>query len=402
MSNSHPTITTEVAQSNWEIPKQSDNPNRKSIRVLHLINGEHFSGAERVQDLLGMTLPKFGYQPGFVCLKDGKFPKQRESTQCPLKIEPMSSRLDFKVVRKIAGLVAGNSYDIIHAHTPRTLMVGRMVAKKTGSLLVYHVHSPVGRDSTRGLQNRLNQWIENWSLRQCDAMICVSRSLASYMFASGHPRHKLHVVTNGVCTVSEIPHRLPPCEPWTLGTTALFRPRKGMEILLQALAELARSGRKLRFVAVGPFESETYERQIKALAEELGVSPLIEWTGFQSDVNRYFQQMDIFVLPSLFGEGLPMVVLEAMANGVPVIAADVEGVAEALRHERDGLVFKPGDTTDLVRSVQRMLDHECDWNDLRQSAIQRQRESFSELSMAAGVANVYDQLVKKRYAANFK
>ena len=108
--------------------------------------------------------------------------------------------------------------------------------------------------------------------------------------------------------------------------------------------------------------------------------------------------MDLFVLPSLFGEGLPMVVLEAMANGVPVVASDVEGVVEAIRHEVDGLIFQPGSSPDLVSKVTEMVQGKHDWQSMRDNSIQRQRDSFSEFSMAAGVANVYTQLLKGHLA----
>ena len=61
--------------------------------------------------------------------------------------------------------------------------------------------------------------------------------------------------------------------------------------------------------------------------------------------------MDLFVLPSLFGEGLPMVVLEAMAAGVPVVATRVPGVPEAIRHGQDGVLVDPGDADDLAQAI---------------------------------------------------
>ena len=83
--------------------------------------------------------------------------------------------------------------------------------------------------------------------------------------------------------------------------------------------------------AVGGFETSEYESEVKQLANQLNVEDMVTWTGFQTDTNTQFQQMDLFVLPSLFGEGLPMVVLESMAQGVPVIASNVEGIPEAVR-----------------------------------------------------------------------
>ncbi len=66
-----------------------------AVSVLHIINGEHYAGAERVQDLLGQQLPNFGYQPGFACLKAGQFAAMRKSADTPLYDSAMTSRIEF-------------------------------------------------------------------------------------------------------------------------------------------------------------------------------------------------------------------------------------------------------------------------------------------------------------------
>ena len=83
--------------------------------------------------------------------------------------------------------------------------------------------------------------------------------------------------------------------------------------------------------------------------KRLKLDDAIEWTGFTSDVRSQLARMDLFVLPSLFGEGLPMVVLEAMAAGVPIVGTRVEGVPEAIRDGEDGLLAEPSDPIDLAR-----------------------------------------------------
>ena len=105
--------------------------------------------------------------------------------------------------------------------------------------------------------------------------------------------------------------------------------------------------------------------------------------------------MDLFVLPSLFGEGLPMVLLEAMAAGVPVVAARVEGVPEAIRDGIDGLLVPPGSAEHLARAVASVVRGEVDWAAWRASASARQAEHFSDRSMAAGVAKVYDRVLAR-------
>ncbi len=370
--------------------------NRETItaKVLHLINGEHFSGAERVQDLLAMAMPRFGYQIGFACVKPDKFPRVRQSQQCEIFETRMKSKFDVWCSGRVANVVRENDFQVIHAHTPRTLMIGRLAARKLNCPLVYHVHSPVGRDSERGLANRLNTMIETWSLAGVDRMICVSQSLARYMEELGHDPARICVVSNGVTARHDLPPRCTPRNPWTIGTMALFRPRKGMEVLLDALAILKQKNIDVRLRAVGPFETPEYESEIMSRVEALGLGERIEWTGFQTDVDQQLRQMDLFVLPSLYGEGLPMVVLEAMANAIPVVASRVEGIPEAVRNEVDGLIFKPGDAGDLANKLAMLVGDPSRWQEMSRQAVQHQRTELSELSMARGVANVYDELLK--------
>src|SRR5947199_6762130 len=75
-----------------------------AIRVLHVINGEHFAGAERVQDLLALRLREFGVEPAFACLKPLKFPAARRSQQTPLDLTPMAGRFDIRPAWRLAKL----------------------------------------------------------------------------------------------------------------------------------------------------------------------------------------------------------------------------------------------------------------------------------------------------------
>ncbi len=377
VSSSQPTVVTSAT-----VPTQCQ-------QIFHLINGEHYSGAERVQDLLASTLPQFGYQVGFGVTKQGIFDQSRNEKRAPIHDCVMRHRLDRKAVAKAVGYVDEHRYTAIHAHTPRSLMIGAAVAKKLSLPLVYHVHSPVGRDSNRRFRNWINTQIEHRNLRRVDAMICVSSSLKEYMKQLGHAEEKLFVVPNGVPCIDNVSDRETPTDPWVIGTVALFRPRKGTEVLLEALAQLKNDGVQCRIRAVGPFETPEYESQIHRLAESLEVTELIDWTGFTNNAMAEFPKMDLFVLPSLFGEGLPMVVLEAMSSGVPVVAADVEGIPQAIRHETDGLIFEPGNAIDLAEKIKQMISAKYDWQSMRQNALERQRENFSEISMARGVAEVY-------------
>ena len=381
-------------------PMNSDNQSTqqekpvKTVNVLHLINGEHYSGAERVQDLLALRLPEFGYQVGFCCLKPDRFSEARAAKEAPLYELGMRHRFDLLRTAEIARIATEGKYELLHAHTPRSVLLGMMASRKTGIPLVYHVHSPTSRDSTRRVRNWVNQQVERLAMRHAVQLITVSHSLADHVASLGISREKISVVHNGVPTTIHIDQRTPPPKTWTLGSVALFRPRKGIEVLLHAMAQLRDAGNDIRLRAVGPFETPEYETSIKQLVKELHLEDVIDWVGFTQQVDQELGKMDLFVLPSLFGEGLPMVILESMAAGTPVVATKVEGVTEAIKHGINGLIAEPEDSISLAEQIQGAISGQYHWQTLRRNALIDHEKSFSDVSMARGTAAVYDEILR--------
>lgn len=365
-----------------------------TVRVLHVINGEHYSGAERVQDLLAARLADEGFEVGFACVKRGKFPSARKCTTAPLYELHMRSKLDLRVVHRLVEIAREGDYSLLHAHTPRSLFIARAASFLSGIPLVYHVHSPTSRDTTHAWRNRLNHLAERIGLTGVHAMITVSESLRRHMVNLGYADDRVIRVPNGVPAPAVVRDERPPGIQWELGMSALFRPRKGLEMLLEALVLLRRREVPVRLRAIGAFESPEYEREIKARVAELEIEDLISWRGFTTDVDSELATLDLFVLPSLFGEGLPMVVLEAMAAGVPVVATNVEGVPEAIEDGVNGVLTAPSDSEDLALGIERVVRGDVDWSQVRRSAMRRHAEHFSDKIMAARVADVYRRVLK--------
>ena len=364
-------------------------------RVLHLINGEHYAGAERVQDLLALRLGELGFETSFACLKSGRFAELRKAKQAPLADLAMRSRLDPRPVSRLVGLIREGGISLLHSHTPRALLLGRLAALRTGTPLVHHVHSPTTSDSTHFVRDWFKALAERAALVGVSKVIAVSEAMVRYARNMGLRAERIALVHNGVPIGTEIARQTTPRDIFTLGTIALFRPRKGLENLLTALATIKARGLRARLIAVGTFETPEYEAQIKAIVDRLGLANDIEWRGFRQEINAELARFDLFVLPSLFGEGLPMVVLEAMAVGVPVVATRVEGVPEALRDGVEGLLAAPGDPADLARTILRCMQGEVDREQLASQARLRQAAHFSDEAMAAGVARVYREVLSR-------
>jgi glycosyltransferase involved in cell wall biosynthesis len=307
----------------------------------------------------------------------------------------MKLRFDLRAVIKVARILREGGYRIVHGHTARTAMVAGLASALTGVPMVHHAHSPSSHDTTHRWRDRINGFVERMSLRRATRVIAVSQAMADHVVHEGFDPERITVVPNGVPCGNSLPFRSKPLGAWTLGTVALFRPRKGLEILLEAMALLHRRGMPVQLRAVGTFESPKYEMEIAVRVRQLQLNGHVVWTDFTRNVPAELRKMDVFVLPSLFGEGLPMVVLEAMAAGTPIVATSVSGTPEAVRHTLDGLLVEAGNAEALAGAIAEIVEGRYDWAALRASAFERQVRLFSDAAMAAGVAAVYRELLEK-------
>jgi glycosyltransferase involved in cell wall biosynthesis len=361
-------------------------------RVLHLVNGQHSAGAERVQDLLAGMLPSYGYEPGFVTLKNGVFEASRKHREAPLVCMPMRSMFDIGVANQVAAYALENDYQLLHSHTPRSALIAALAAGRAKLPMVAHVHSPSKSDSDNALGNLRNSLLEKFCLRRALRLLPVSDSLRRYLLANGYPAERIRTVPNGVPVRTDGTGKAFDGSDLVLGTVALFRPRKGTEVLLRAVAALRQDGVNVRLHAVGTFETPDYQRSVMTLVTELGIADAVHWTGFTHDVFAEFARMHAFVLPSLYGEGMPMVVLEAMSMALPVISTTVEGIPEVVREGRDGLLVAPDDVEAMAVAIRRLRGGEFDLAAMGRQGQARQREHFSDASMARLVSEVYQEV----------
>jgi glycosyltransferase involved in cell wall biosynthesis len=383
------------ADSGFSVAVAPQRAASSTIRVLHVINGEHYAGAERVQDLLALRLPEFGVEASFACVKPNRFAEMRQSQNALLVNVPMKSRFDLRAGWKLAALVRREKFDLIHTHTPRAALVGQIASRLTDVPMVHHVHGHTATEVGNGWRAWLNAKTEKMSLARARAVIVVSPTAARYITAWGVPENRVHYVANGVPARTVKAERLPPHDNWTLGCVALFRPRKGLEVLLEALARLHHAGLPVHLRLIGGFETPQYHEQARRLTSDLGISKLIDWRGFRKNMDLELEATDLLILPSVLAEGMPMAVLEALAAGVPPIGSRVDGISDCIRHGHDGLLVEPGNAAALADAITSVIEGQHDWQILRRNAIEMHRKQFSDRSMANGVAEVYRHVLKR-------
>lgn len=362
-------------------------------KILHIINGEFYAGAERVQDLLAINLPLYGYEVGFICLKTGIFESARQAKTVPLQTFIMSKHTDLSVIPNIVRTIKANNYRLIHTHTPRTALIGQLVSLFTRCPMVHHIHGPTILDTEISWRNRRNAIIERLSLVRTKAFIPVSTYAKDFAISIGLSRKKMRMVFNGVPTPEQL-NQLDLETPFVIGTIALFRPKKGIEILIEAFAKLRNTlEHPVQLNMVGKFETPQYEKLIKDRARELGIHNCIHWIGFSNDVYSQLKKMSVFVLPSLYGEGMPMVILEAMAVGIPIVATQIDGIKELICNGKHGLLVKPGDSEAMHDAIESLFNGRINGLELGSNARQKQINHFSDYAMAKGIADVYSEIL---------
>jgi glycosyltransferase involved in cell wall biosynthesis len=244
------------------------------------------------------------------------------------------------------------------------------------------------------LLNHVNNLVEKWSLRNCTKLITVSRSLRREFLKRGFDRERLVCIPNGV-------PELPPIDAlarventtWRLGMIALFRPRKGLEVLLEALTLLPVSAPEIEVEIIGGFETPEYEQAMRSLVTKFSLQSKVRFTGFTKDIGSRIANLDGLVLPSLYGEGMPMVVLEALAAAVPVIATKVEGTPEVVRDGQEGVLAEPRDPNSLSLAIQRFTQDRIAWAKMSGQAVGRHREKYSDRHMAETTGLVYRRIL---------
>jgi glycosyltransferase involved in cell wall biosynthesis len=170
-----------------------------------------------------------------------------------------------------------------------------------------------------------------------------------------------------------------PADALVVGHVARLTPWKGQRHLLEALARLAQDVPRARLLLVGSpvFDSDSYEKSLRARATELGLGERVVFAGYRRDVSRVLATMDVLAYPSVEKDNCPLSLLEAMATGLPVVAFDIPGVRLVLDGPEAGLLVPVEDHAALAEALRRLLTEEGLRGRLGAGARRRVEQAFS-------------------------
>ncbi len=319
---------------------------------------------------------------------------QAQQWNMPLFEVPESGALDVGTIRAATQLCRKHRVTIWHGHDYKTDVLGLIVRRFWPMKLVTTVHG-FTRES---LRTRFYAHLDNMALRAYDHVIAVSPQLVQHCYQQGVSPERLTYIPNAIeldeyqRTMSRADRRAElgiEQDRLVLGVVGRLSIEKGVDRALRMLAYLKHGypTLQLHIVGDGPQRST-----LEKLAQSLGVRAMVRFWGWQEQIQPYLEAMDVLLLPSR-REGMPNVVLEAMALGVPVAATNVGGVRDLLAWGACGIVLDddesawPSQLASLLTSPEKR-------NELARHARLRVEQHYTFERRMARVFAVYNKVLR--------
>jgi glycosyltransferase involved in cell wall biosynthesis len=326
---------------------------------------------------------------GFETLRE-----KASALEAPLLSVPDRGPWDWRVVTRLLEICRRERVNIWHGHDYKSNALGLLLRRFWPMRLVTTVHGWVKQTRRTPLYYR----VDEMCLPRYEAVVCVSEDLRDRCLARGVDPSRCLLIENGIDTedfsrrtdIASAKQRfgVPPGR-LVVGAVGRLSAEKGFDRLIRAAERLIRAGHEMEVWIVGEGDAAP---MLTGLANQLGIGDRVRLLGYQSDPRPVYEAMDLFALSSL-REGLPNVVLEALAMEVPVVATRVAGVPRLIRDGETGVLVEPGSIDDLAAGLVRLLG-DVDSRD-RMAAAGRQfvTEHYSFAVRMQKIRAIYDRLL---------
>ena len=298
------------------------------------------------------------------------------------------------MVPRLLELCRRENVRVWHGHDYKSNALGFIINQFWPMRLVTTVHGWVHHTG----RTLLYYALDRFCLPFYEKVFCVSPDLYQLCRRTGVPASRCELLENGVDledyvrkqTVAEAKRALG-FDPGRLviGAVGRLSPEKGFDLLIRAVASLLQEGLEASLVIVG---DGAQQAALAGLAAELGCEKHVHLVGYQANTSRWYEAMDVFALSSL-REGLPNVLLEAMALQVPVVATRIAGVPRLIESETNGLLVEPGRPEELASALGRLAQSPELRARLQTAGRATVERRFSFAARMDRIARFYDRLL---------
>jgi len=364
------------------------------MRIVHLVIGGDLAGGQAIALRLAKAARDRGDDVAFVAPEPGPFVDLVRAEDMPVHLLQLRRTYQLRQALRLARLLRREGADVLHTHTLAAANVlGRTSGRLAAVPVISHLHIENHfRPATRPLLRSL----DNATARLCARLVAVSEKTSHAYERQGYPRGRIEVVYSGVeldgrGTVSDlrselgIPHGVP-----LVGEVARLCDVKGQRELIEAFASLPEA--RLVLIGVDLERGGAFQEELEREAERLGVRGRVVFAGRRTDAAELLGQLDVVALPS-WTEGLPLVLLEAMARRRAVVATPVGGTPELVVDGETGLLVPPRDPDALAVAIRRLLADPGLRTRMGDAGYRRVAERFSADAMCRRVLELYDEVV---------
>ena len=398
--------STETPSTEKQVP--SAPTNGKPISVCLLISSLEFGGAERQVVEMIRSFDRQKVKP-IVCSLSSQVPLARflPGNREDLSIVQKRGKYDFTTVFRVARLLRQHQIDVVHAFLFDAEIVARLAAPMAGVSVV--IGSERNTDYTRP---RLHTIALKSTQRMFDVIVANSTSGKNFnMRTLGLADSRIEVVHNGVDVDRFCPDRGPglafrerlgigPRTP-LIGMVGSYKRQKGQDVFLRMAARVRQEIPGAHFLLVGEpvrddlEETTRFQNEVQQLAAALRLSDCCRFLGNQQDMKAVYNACDVTALLSR-REGTPNVVLESMACGVPVIAADVADNKMIVAHGKTGFIVPREDHEAAAVHATEILDNPALQRELSENARKHACEQFSLRVAASKLENIYTRCLRNK------
>ncbi|HLA28916.1 MAG TPA: glycosyltransferase family 4 protein [Syntrophales bacterium] len=373
-----------------------------NIKILFVIDGLEFGGGERCFAQIISALPTERYEiflasAGNPCLYD-----EIQNTRVHLVPLDFSHKYNPALFTRLARIIMAEGIDIVHGQGARAEFYARLASglAKT-SKYISTIAMPVEGYDVGKFQKRDYRFLDRFSERYVDRFIVVSDSLKERMIRQhAIPSEKIARIYNGIeidfYNPDEQENRRAKIreelylddDVLLVGSIGRLVWQKGFEYFLQCIPNVIGISSRIKFLLVG---EGPLRRPLEDLSKGLGIEQFIIFTGQRKDIRDVLAALDILVIPSVL-EGFPMITLEAMAMGKPIIATRIDGITEQIRDGKEGFLVASRSPAELTQAIVKVAGDSLLADRLGNSARQRVATEFSVQQMIGATIKVYEEL----------
>ena len=363
------------------------------MNILFVINSLKYGGAERYVNVLSNALVEEGNKV-IVISTGGALVEQLNKKVIHKKVDsvPDDSKSGLiKTARSIETICKNNQIDLVHCNSVTAFRAAKLARRLTKTPVVYTAHA-VEQSKIPVIGAELE--------RSVDEVIAVSDYIKRHLIKTGLISSKINLIYHGVDTKKFKERSLDSSVKTSLGIksdervvmcVARLEPEKGIDHLIKSVPIVRSRGNHIKIVLVG---SGSRRKEYEELSNLLGVQDAVLFLGARGNVADLLSIADVFCLPSI-NEALSFAILEAMAEGKPVVATKVGGIPEAVVDGETGLLTLPGNLTSLAKSINLLLEDKELAKSLGSSAKKRVGEYFKFNRMFKETVDTYEEVLEK-------